>query len=506
MAYEDLRDYLEELEKRGKLKHVKSQVDITWEVACIARWVFQTVPEKERYGLMFDHPKGFTIPIVTGVFGASREIYAIALGTTVENISRKWCEALEKPIPRVEVKTGPVQEVVIEGEDVDLSKIPVPTWTPGKDSGPYLTAPLVITKDPDTGFQNMGTYRVQIQTRNRTGILIMPPKDIGIHFFNKYEPKGMAMPVAVAVGTDPAIGLSSVARVPYGIEELAVAGALRGKPVETVRAKTVDLQVPARAEYIIEGEILPNVREKEGPFGEAVGYITVPGQRTCIQVKCITHRKNPIFQGYTSQFPPSESTMIRGQSYSAIFYKTLVHDLGEKSIRDVHLTESSASNSHILISMKPLYSGHAKRIGLLVSNLMIPTGKIVTVVDEDIDIRDPFAVDWALSTRVNPALDVTILERDNLFSLDPSNMPQTIGKPTSKPLPFEERISGSKMIIDATVKATYPDISLPTKELMYKVFEKWESFGLPPIKLTERLKLLLEKHPVRTECFVPFSD
>jgi UbiD family decarboxylase len=504
MAYGDLRDYLEELEKRGKLKHVKAEVDITWEVACIARWVFQAVPEKERYGLRFDHPKGFDIPIVTGVCGASREIYAIALGTTADHIFEKWYEGLKKLIPPKEVKVGPVHEVVEEGDDVDLYKIPIPTWTPGKDGGPYLTAPCVITKDPDTGLQNVGTYRVQIQTGNRTGVLITTHKDIGIHFYNKYESKEKAMPVAVAFGVDPSIGLASLTRVPYGVDELAVAGGLRGSPVETVRGITVDLQVPARAEYVIEGEVLPHVREKEGPFGETLGYQTVPGLRTCIQVKCITHRKKPIYQGYTSQFPPSESTMMRGQSYAAIFYNRLVHDLGEQSIRDVYLTESSSSNSHILISMKPLYSGHAKRIGLLAANLMPPTGKIVTVVDDDIDIRDPFAVDWALCYRVNPAMDITIIERDNLQSLDPSNLPQRVGMPDPKPVPFEERLSGSKMVIDATVKATYPDISLPPKDLMDRVFERWESFGLPAIKLPERLKLLLEKHPVQVDYFTPF--
>jgi UbiD family decarboxylase len=504
MVYGDLREYLDELEKHGKLKHVKPEVDITWEVACIARWVFQAVPENERYGLMFDHPKGFDIPIVTGVFGASREIYAIALGTTTDRIFEKWYEALKNPISPKEVKAGSVQEVVEEGEDVDLYKIPIPTWTPGKDGGPYLTAPCVITKDPETGLQNVGTYRTQIQTRNRTGILIMPPKDIGIHFYNHYEPKGKGMPVAVAFGVDPSIGLASLTRVPYGVDELAVAGGLRGSPIETVRGITVDLQVPARAEYVIEGEVLPHVREKEGPFGETVGYQNVPGQRPCIQVTCITHKRAPIYQGYTSQFPPSESTMMRGQSYGAIFYNRLVHDLGETSIRDVHLTESSPSNKHLLISMKPLYSGHAKRIGLIVANLMPPTGKIVTVVDDDIDIRDPFAVDWALCYRVNPAMDITIIERDNLQSLDPSRLPQRVGMPDPKPVPFEESPSSSKMVIDATVKATYPDISLPPKDMMDKVFERWDSFGLPAIELPQRLKLLFEKHPVQVDCFIPF--
>lgn len=504
MPFEDLRDYLEELERRGKLKHIKSEVDITWEVSCIARWVFQAVPEKERYGLVFDNPKGFNIPIVTGIFGVSREVYALALGTTKDKIFEKWCEALKKPIPPKEVKAGPVQEVVEEGKDIDLYKIPVPTWTPGKDGGPYITASCVITKDPDTGLQNVGTYRMQVQARDRTGILIIPYQDIGVHFHHKYESQGKAMPVAVAFGVEPSIGLTSVAKIPYDMEELAVAGGLRGRPVETVRAKTVDLQVPARAEYVLEGEILPNERKGEGPFGEGTGYVTAAGQRAFIQIKCITHRKNPIYQGYTAQFPPNETTLMMGECNAALVYKKLVDDLGEKSIRDVLLTESSGSHRHILVSMQPLYSGHAKRIGLIVANLMPMAGKMVTVVDDDIDIRDPFAVDWVMSNRVNPAMDITIIKRDNLPSMEPSNQPQAIGRAASKPAPFEKNLSGSRMIVDATVKAAYPDISLPPKNLMDKVFEKWESFGLPPIHPPERLKLLLEKHPVPVDYFTPF--
>ena len=197
--------------------------------------------------------------------------------------------------------------------------------------------------------------------------------------------------------------------------------------------------------------------------------------------------------------------MMRSQGMSAIIYKKLVYDLGETSIRDVYLPEGSSSSRHILISMKPLYSGHAKRIGLLVSNLMPLLGKIVTVVDDDIDIRDPFAVEWATSNRLNPAMDITIIERDNLPSIDTSNMPPVIGRADGKPAPFELRLSGSRMVVDATVKAAYPDISLPPKSMMDQVLEKWESLGLPPIEPPERLKLLLEKHPVPVDYFIPFA-
>lgn len=493
MAYRDLREYLQALEEKGKLRHVQAAVDKDRELACIIRWMYQSVPEKDRYGIMFDRIAGFHSPVVTGVFGANREVYALAIETTPEGIYEKWSAALVNPIPPKRVASGPVKEVIRKGDRVDLSSLPAPVWTPGRDPGPYLSAPLCISKDPDTGIQNVGTYRVQLTTRRRAGIMFFPSQHMGIHYHAKYEARGEAMPVAVVVGTDPSIGLTSVAKIPYGIDEFDVAGGLRQSPLETVRGETVDLQVPAHAEYVIEGYIPPRERMREGPFGEYTGFMGTEGDRPYIEVTCITHREKPIMQGFTSQLPPSESSMIRGMSYNSNLWKRLVVDLKEPGVRDLTFTESSGSWGNLIIQMKPLYPGHSKKVGILASHLLdATTGKMVTVVDEDVDIHDPFAVDWALAFRVDPARDITLLERTAAPNLDPSTMDPALGTEVT---PFEKRLIGSKMIVDATIKTTYPELSLPYRQYMMEVFERWAEFGLPPIELKKRTALLLDKHP-----------
>ena len=493
MAYKDLREYLQALEEKGKLRHVEKAVNKDTELACIIRWMYQSVPEKDRYGIMFDRIQGYDSPVVTGVFGANREVYALAIETTPDRIYQKWSEALMHPISPKRVSSGPVKEVILKGNKIDLTRLPAPVWTPGRDPGPYFSAPLCISKDPDTGIQNMGTYRVQLTTKDRAGIMFFPSQHMGIHYHSKYEARNEGMPVAIVVGTDPSVGLTSVAKIPYGIDEFDVAGGLRGAPLETVRCETVDLQVPAYAEYVVEGIIRPFKRMKEGPFGEYTGFMGTEDERPYIEVTCITHREKAIMQGFTSQLPPSESSMIRGMSYNSNLWKRLVMDLKEPGIMDLFFTESSGSWGHVIIQMKPLYPGHSKKVGILASHLLdATTGKIVMVVNDDVDIRDPFSLDWALNFRVDPARDITILERTAAPNLDPSTQDPAFGTEVT---PFERRLIGSKMIIDATIKTNYPELSLPYKEYMMDVFKRWQEFGLPPIDLPKKTELLLEKHP-----------
>ncbi|MBI4320829.1 MAG: UbiD family decarboxylase [Chloroflexi bacterium] len=502
MGYRDLREYMAVLEERGKLKRVTKEVDRDWEIASIARCVFQGVEESKRYALLFENIKGFEGSLATGVLGASREVYALALGTTTDKIYEKWADSAASQIPPIEVKTGPVKEVVLKGDDVDLLKIPVPVWTPGRDGGPFITSPCVISKDPDTGVQNVGTYRMMIKGRNQTCILIFAPQHIGFHY-GKYEARNEPMPVAVAIGVDPSIGLTSVAKVPFGVDELAVAGGMRGEPVEVVRGETVDLLVPATAEYVIEGFVPPHVRVSEGPFGEYSGYMGTRDETPILNVTCITHRHRPIYQAYTSQMPPSESSCLRGQAFASGIWRQLVRELKEPGVIDVHITESSGSQAHVIVQMKPRYPGHAKRVALIVSGLDPLYGKIVTIVDPDIDIRDHFSVDWALSYRVDPARDVTIIPNVMALPLDPSTEdPSNVT--TAKP--FEERVQvkGSKMLIDATVKNAYPEISLAPAEHLNRAIAEWGELGLPPLELPNRFKLLLQHHPPG-ESFRPYQ-
>ena len=481
MSHNGIREYISVLEKKGMLRRITTEVDKDWQISCVCRWMYQALPESERFGMLFETVKGFNFPVAVALY-ASQDIYATALGTTREGIGSKWLNASKNPIKPKKVTSGPVQEIVKVKEDVNLLEIPIPVWTPKKDANPYITAGLIITKDLDTGIQNVGTYRCMIKSKNRIGVNIKPKKHIGIHY-QKYEEKSVSMPIAIAIGADPAVCLTSVARVPQDVDELDVAGGLKGEPVETVKGKTVDLQVPAHAEFIIEGEVPSGIREKEGPFGEFTGYMGVEHPAPIIDVKCITHRKNPIYHAYISQMTPSESSVIQRLGNAGVLYKTLVHDLKESSVKDVYFTEMSGSYGTILIQMKPQYPGHSKKVAELAADQQYV--KIVTVVDEDIDIRDPNQIDWAINYRVNPARDITILRKPNwaYLSMDPS----TGGKQSL----------GSKVIIDSTNwdKNAFPEISLPKKEDMYKALECWKEFGLPPIKVPKKTKLFLEKYP-----------
>ena len=277
MAYQDLRDYLNVLTNKGLMKWVEEEVDKDWEITCIARKVFQQKPKK-RFALGFKKVKGYSSPVVVGTIAASREVYAIALemGHKVNQIISRWNQALTYLREPEILANGVCQEVVREGKQVNLNWFPIPTWTPEKDPGPYITAPCMITKDLENGTRNVGIYRMQVKSANKTGVLWdLPSQHAAIHFA-KYEAKQKPMPVAVAIGVDPCILMTAAAKVPLGVDELAVAGGLRGKAIPLVKCKTIDLEVPATAEIILEGEILPGEKEIEGPFGEYTGYMGGP--------------------------------------------------------------------------------------------------------------------------------------------------------------------------------------------------------------------------------------
>jgi UbiD family decarboxylase len=479
MPYRDMREFLKALEEKGKLRRIRKAVDHTWELACVARWMFQALPEPERFGLLFDHIKGSKIRVMTAVLGASSETYAIALETTPDKINEKWEQSLRNPIPAREIDSGPSQEVVYTGDQVDLGKIPIPTWTPGKDAAPYLSC-ITISRDADTGIQNMATYRAMVKDRNHLAVNI-PPARHGYLCYESYMTKGKPAPFAWVVAAEPVVHLAAVANVPYGVDEVTVAGGLKGTPVEMVKAKTVDLLVPAHAEFIIECEFRPGDNGPEGPFGEFAGYMGPLGEKPIATVTAITHRKDPIFYGYISQMPPSESTTIQSLSNSGLILKML-HDLGYNSVQDVYIDLTYGGLlAHGIVSMKPQYPGHAKRVGRTVANETAL--KRVTVVDEDVDIRDPMHMDWALNSRMNPQHDILII--DNVFT-------SAILDPTVRVRDGETELS-SKVIIDATEKGKPGEFSLPPKELMMRALEAWREIGLPEFKIPRRVQLLLDR-------------
>ncbi len=473
MAYADLREYLDTLERKGKLFRVQKEVDNEWEIAAVTRRVFQRVPEPDRPGLLFEKVKGFDMPVTVGILGASREVYATALQCQVEDVPDVWAEAQQNPLPPEEVATGPVKENRLMGDDADILKLPASVWTVGQDAGRFLTAPCVISDDPETGERNVGTYRIQLKEARKVGIqLSNRTRDMWTHI-TKNEAKGRNTPCAIVLGGDPTIGLTAVSRVAYGLDELAVAGALRGEPLEIVRCETSDVKVPARAEIVIEGEVLAGVREQEGPFGEYTGYMSDSGPSYVIQINAITHRNDPIFHDFFSQMPPSESSTIRGTGREMAVYKHLKRDL-RMDVRDVHFLHAGGGAALLAISMRKKFEGQQLAAMWGAWSVDPSLAKFTVVVDDDIDVRDPFQVLWAMSWHVQPEKDVQVIRQAPGTPLDPSTAPPEEAR--------EARRSAlsAKVGIDATRKHAYPARAIPPREHLEEVDRRWESYGLDP--------------------------
>jgi len=456
----DLRSYLEVLEEAGELARVSAPVALNQQVGAICfRNLQQSGP-----GLLFERPGGLEIPLAADLL-ASRRRYGLALGVEVGDLATEWNRRAQNPLPPVVVERGVCQEHVRVGNEVDLTRLPVPTWNE-HDGGPYLTLSCHVTRDPVTGVRNVGVYRNQLHDRNTLGILAGPYTHLGLqHRKAPQEP----FPVAIVLGADPTVVMTAAAPVPFGTDELAIAGALRGRPMELVRCVTVPLEVPASAEIVIEGEILPDVLVDEGPFGEFTGYYGGYRMgRPVIRVKAITHRDHPIFQATYEGRQPNESGFLTSVPREA----ELMRQIALPGIKRVHVTVAAGGAFHAVLAVEKPYEGFGKYIGL--AALGSTPGrylKRVIVVDDDVDPFDPVAVEWAVATRVQSHRDVEVLKEVTGNFLDPS-------------LPRQEQVGPartSKMIIDATRydAKNFPSVCLPAAEAMAKVEKEWERYDIP---------------------------
>lgn len=488
--FRDLRDFISLLEETGNLHRISARIEKNTELMPLVRWQYQGLPDSQRKAFLFENvtdPKGksYDCRVAVGVLGASRDIYKMALGVSNnENpgaVAERWNEALSHPIPPRLVKRGPVKEVILKGREVSrpdggLLRFPVPISNPGFDGGPFLTAPYVVTKDPDSGVPNVGTYRCMIKGSNKTGVSVPPAQHIGIHF-HKCRERKVPLQAAIVLGCSPAIGLASVAKVGYDRNEYAVAGGIAGEPVQLVRCETVDLEVPATAEIVIEGEIPTNCLEPEGPFGEFTGYMGGQMVNGVFLVKCITHRKNPILQMFTEGVP-SESGVMRKMGFEATLYKLLKYDCNIPAVIDVTLHESSGSRKYVVIRMKKTNAAQPWQALQAAVALDPSHGKILIAVDEDIDPEDADSVNWALSFRMQPHRDVKITTH-KFAGLDPSAAPP--GSPVTEAR-FPSPSGCSAIMMDATRKWPYPPVALPAKKYMEAAKNLWETLGLPPLQ------------------------
>jgi UbiD family decarboxylase len=474
MPYRDMREYLAALEATGLLCHVEAEVDKDWEISAVTRRVFERLSQEQRPALMFDRIRGYEMPLVVGILGGSRQIYATALETTINDAVDKWQRGIASPIPPVRVSEAPCQEEVYLGEGADVMKLPTPIWTVGEDPSPYHTSAMVISRDPETGGRNVGTYRVQMKSPRRTGLMIGAQRNMTQHI-RKNEARGQDTEVAICIGGDPVIGLTAVTPFPYGQDELALAGGIRGAPVEIVRCRTVDLEVPAHAEIVIEGRIPSGGREAEGPFGEYAGYMGAGGNHPFVEVTAVTHRHQPIMQAFLSQMPPSESSCIKQMGRESVILKHLRDNCG-LAVRDVCLTESGGATGMLIISLAKQHVSQPLKAMWGAWSLHDVFGKVTIVVDDDVDVRDPFQVEWALCFRMQPAQDVYLVNGTEALTLDPSQAPPDV--PANDP----RRRMSSKIGIDATKKHAFPPLAVPPKEHLARVDAQWDRYGIQPVQ------------------------
>ena len=406
MPFRDLREFLALLEEKGELLKTKKPVDVKFEISSYIR----KTSDQRGPALFFENVKNFDMPVVGGIF-ATRERAFLALETSSQDYVHKFQNALDHLLPPKLVSNAPCKDVIYTGDDVDLTRLPIPIFSE-KDPAPFITLGLSISRDPQGGGKNTSIYRLQLKGRNRLGIMAQHL----VRQLVEAESLGKGLPIAIAIGTDPVLPLATQWMAPYGTDEMALAGALRGEPVEVVKAETVDLEVPATAEIVIEGNVLPNVREQEGPFGEVSGYYTPANPKPLIEVSAITHRKNPIYQAALTGMPTTENHILKQLPLEATFYWMLKKEF--PGVTAVHFPAAGTVGMISVIAMKQAYECEARNV--IATMFGSRRNKITIVVDDDVDIYDMEKVLWAIATRTQADEDIVIFPRLVATAMDPS--------------------------------------------------------------------------------------
>lgn len=406
MAFKDLREFLSRLEEKGELLRTKKPLDVKFEISSYMR----KTSDQHGPALLFENVKNHDIPVLGSVF-ASRERAFLALETSPQTYVTQFQHALENLVTPRLVSSGPCKDVIYTGSDVDLTRFPIPIFSE-RDPAPFITLGLCVSRNLETGKSNTSIYRLQLKGPNRLGIMAQHL----VRQLREAEAMGKGLPVAIAIGTDPVLPLATQWMAPYGTDEMELAGALRGEPVEVVKAETVDLEVPATAEIVIEGTVLPNVREEEGPFGEVSGYYTPANPKPVIEVSAVTHRTNPIFQAALTGMPTTENHILKQLPLEATFYWKLKKEF--PGVTAVHFPAAGTVGMIAVIAMKQAYESEARNV--IATMLGSRRNKIIIVVDDDIDIYDMEKVLWAIATRTQADADVVIFPRLVATAMDPS--------------------------------------------------------------------------------------
>jgi 4-hydroxy-3-polyprenylbenzoate decarboxylase len=480
-SYPDLHDHVMALQQAGLLYVIDDAINKDTEMHPLVRWQYRGgIPEHERKAFLFTNPtdsKGrrYDAAVLVGGLAATRDVYRIGFGRNLDEIGATWIKAMAQPIAPRTVDQAQCQEIVTIGDQLDrpgaaLDGIPVPISTPGWDNAPYLSAGHYITKDPETGIQNVGNYRGQLKAPRRLGMNPSVELRAGIYtHWLKYKARGEKMPCAVVIGCPPAISYTAVQKMAENLDELAVAGGLVGAPINVVRAKTVDLLVPAEAEIVVEGFIDTEWLEPEAPFGESHGYVNLQEYNAFMEVTAITRRRHVIVPSFISQVTPSESSVIRKVAMEPVFLNHLKTQLGIKGVKRVAMHEPLTSLYAVIAVQfeRGIPETEVWRALYGVSTLHRFAGKWVIAVDEDIDPENADALFWAMSYRCQPQHDLRVLDHK-----DPGHGPRG---------PKDNGESAS-VLINALIRGSFAPVALPKREFMENARVIWERLGLPPLK------------------------
>ncbi|MCX6608682.1 MAG: menaquinone biosynthesis decarboxylase [Acidobacteria bacterium] len=482
MAYSDLREFIAALEKAGELKRIPFEVDPKLEMTEFADRSVKTGGP----ALLFEKPKGSSVPVLINSLASEKRMQIALQVDRFQDIADRISDYLQMQMPQgllgklsmlpklaemgsffpKKVSSGPCQEVVLKGDQIDLRKLPVLTCWP-QDGGPYITLPMVFTKNPETGKRNCGMYRMQVYDERTTGMHWQTHKQGAEHYRRRFKAGETRMDVAVAIGADPTVMYAAILPLPPDLDEMMIAGFLRKKPVEMVQCLTVDLDVPANAEFILEGYVELGEKRTEGPFGDHTGYYSLEDEYPVFHLTCLTHRKNPIY-ATTIVGPPPMEDYYMGKAIERTFLPLMKMQIPE--ILDMCMPAEGIFHNLMLVKIRKSYPMQARKVMHAVWGLgQAMFTKCIIVVDEECDVQNYSEVAWKTLNNIDP-------QRDIEFVLGPIDS-----------LDHSSRMVnwGSKMGIDATRKwpeegftRRWPDVLTLPADVKERVAEMWKKAGL----------------------------
>ncbi|MEE8517444.1 MAG: UbiD family decarboxylase [Alphaproteobacteria bacterium] len=479
-GYRDLREHIAALRDAGLLVEVDREINKDTEMHPLVRWQYRGgIAKEDCKAWLFTNvvdSKGrkFDIPVLVGGLAGNSAIFRIGIGCELDQLKPTWAHAMANPVEphAVDSADAPCHEIVHEGKALldghGLDDIPVPISTPGWDNAPYTSSSHYITSDPETGVQNMGNYRGQVKAPDRLGLNTSTELRTGGYVnWLKWKERGEPMPCAVVIGCPPIVSYAAVQKVPEGQDELAVAGGLAGVPLNVVKARTVDLMVPAEAEVVIEGFVNTELLEPEAPFGESHGHVNLCEYNAFMDITAITRRKGAIITSWISQVAPSESSVIRKPGIETNQMTFLRDNLGIQGLLGVSAHEPLTGLYRLIILtfVRDAPRTEIWRAMYGISSFRRSEGKWIIAVNDDIDPENTDAVFWAMSYRAKPHRDIEMLKHK-----EEAHGPRST-------IDHED----SALLVDATLKEPFPPVALPKREFMEHAAEIWDELGLPKL-------------------------